>query len=107
MNTEYVTVEGDRWDTIAYKAYGDASKFQQIIEANPEAVVGAVFEPGIRLIVPIVETVNSTDKNLLPPWKRGETEGETSAALAAFTYKDIKPSIFGGSFDGSFDESFD
>lgn len=71
MITEYVVKQGDRWDTVAQKAYGDSTLISGIIEANPAVVVSAVLEPGVRLIIPILEEGEIIiDSELLPPWKR-------------------------------------
>lgn len=69
--TEYITNEGERWDGIAYKAYGDPTAVEDIINANPDVAVTATLEAGIRLQIPIKETLAvETDTSLLPPWKR-------------------------------------
>ncbi len=69
--TQYTCVEGDRWDTIAFKAYGDAADFQGIIAANPSVPITDELTAGVRLNIPIKETPNETTQNeLLPPWKR-------------------------------------
>lgn len=70
MMTEYYTVKGDRWDTVAFKAYGDATRITEIIEANPDVPVLPVFEENVRLNIPIIEQQSETDVSLLPPWKR-------------------------------------
>lgn len=70
MNTEYITMKGDRWDTVAYKAYGDATRITEIVEANPDVPVTPVIPAGTRLNIPIIETANELDVSLLPPWKR-------------------------------------
>lgn len=70
MNTEYITKKGDRWDTVAWKAYGDANRINEIIEANPDVPVTPVFDDNIRLKVPIIEQESELDVALLPPWKR-------------------------------------
>lgn len=68
---EYVTKQGDRWDTIAFKAYGDASLVNGLIEANPTIVISPILEAGTRVIVPILEQGDiQIDSELLPPWKR-------------------------------------
>lgn len=68
---EYVTKQGDRWDTIAFKAYGDSSLVNGLIEANPTIVISAILEAGTRIIVPILESGEiQIDSELLPPWKR-------------------------------------
>lgn len=68
---EYVAKQGDRWDTIAFKAYGDATLINGIIEANPTIVISPILEAGTRIIVPILEQGDiQIDSELLPPWKR-------------------------------------
>lgn len=68
---EYIVLQGDRWDTIAFKAYGDPTLINGLIEANVATVISPVLEPGTRLIVPILETAEiQIDSELLPPWKR-------------------------------------
>ena len=41
----YLTREGDRWDLIAYRVYGDVAKQDLIIAANPEQVEKAKANP--------------------------------------------------------------
>lgn len=68
---EYVTKHGDRWDTIAFKAYGDASLVGGIVAANPAVVISPLLEPGTRLIIPVMEQADiEIDSESLPPWKR-------------------------------------
>lgn len=67
--TEYITQEGDRWDTVAWKAYGDATRYLEIAEANPDVALLPVLPLGTRLLVPVSTPVEQ-DKNNLPPWKR-------------------------------------
>ena len=67
----YIVTEGERWDTIAEKAYGKASAYQGIIAANPNVPITTRLNGGIVLLIPILEN-NSivTDAESLPPWKR-------------------------------------
>jgi len=68
---EYVTKQGDRWDTIAFKAYGDSTLINGLIEANTSIVISPLLEAGTRVIVPILEQGDiQIDSELLPPWKR-------------------------------------
>lgn len=72
-NTNYITQENDRWDLIAFKAYGDCTKTQMgtLQAANPNLQYTSVFKAGIKIIVPIIEDVEVVDNSaLLPPWKR-------------------------------------
>lgn len=68
---EYIVKQGDRWDTIAFKAYGDPTLFNGIIEANTATIISPILETGARLIIPILEVAEiQIDSELLPPWKR-------------------------------------
>lgn len=70
-NTTYTATEGERWDTIAYKAYGKASQFAGIIIANPLVPIGVRLKGGTELVIPILEENNiKTNAELLPPWKK-------------------------------------
>jgi phage tail protein X len=66
---EYVTVEGDRWDLIAFRMYGDAYAYEPIIVANPDVKILPVLPAGTRLLIPVLAapTTNPAD---VPPWKR-------------------------------------
>lgn len=64
----HVTRAGERWDLLAWRYYGDATDYNQIIVANPGVAIEPVFDAGIRIAVPTVQrrTPLSVD---LPPWK--------------------------------------
>lgn len=66
---KYVTKQGDRWDTIAHKAYGIASKFKGIMEANRTVSRAPVLEAGIELLIPIIEESVIKGGKDVPPWK--------------------------------------
>jgi phage tail protein X len=67
----HITTAGERWDTLAWKYYGDATLFGPIIQTNPQIAIEAVFEAGLNIGVPIL-VVNQAaqNQNDLPPWKR-------------------------------------
>lgn len=67
--TKYTTIQGDRWDTIAHKAYGDPLKISPIVEANPHVPKTPILPAGVVLYVPIQEREDVSPNNL-PPWKR-------------------------------------
>lgn len=81
MNTEYLTQQNDRWDLIAYKAYGtignilldngtQANAMSYIINSNPDIGATDILEPGILLQIPIIASVVlPTDPTRTPPWK--------------------------------------
>ena len=66
---DHNTIEGDRWDLLAYKYYGDAHKFNLIKNANPSVKHRLILEGNLTLKIPIIEA-DDQNNNLLPPWKR-------------------------------------
>lgn len=68
MPTTYITTQGDVWDLISYKVYGDEGFINTLIAANP-AYRGLVVMPaGINLIIP--DLPEPSPVTSLPPWKR-------------------------------------
>ena len=67
MLKSYTTVQGDMWDSIAYKCYGDAAGINALMDANEDYIDTVVFPAGVTLTVPdYTKPVTST----LPPWRR-------------------------------------
>lgn len=64
----YKTKNGDRWDTLAYKFYGDVFRQQPIIEANPDVAITPILPAGITLMIPVMET--TVQAQGLPIWKQ-------------------------------------
>lgn len=64
----YTTVQGDKWDGIAFKVYGDTRFTDVLIAANLKYRKIYIFSAGIVLNVPEVETKVTSDD--LPPWKK-------------------------------------
>lgn len=65
----YRTIQGDTWDGIAYKLYGDETFMSNLLAANSSYVETVVFGAGVLLKVPVVVEKVVSD---LPPWKREE-----------------------------------
>jgi hypothetical protein len=69
----HVTGPNERWDHLAYKYYGDASRFGPIIRANRalfgEDVIPALLPVALSLLIPVLDPEPLSDQ-LLPPWKR-------------------------------------
>ena len=78
---EHRTIDGDRWDLLAYQYYGDASKQSVLLDANrslfidPIVVPPLILKSGITLIVPVLDD-QEVDDSTLPPWKRKEASYE-------------------------------
>lgn len=66
---EVLTIEGDRWDLIAFRCYGDALAIEPIIRANPDVPIRPVLPAGLIIYVPVRDAQPTSDASL-PPWKR-------------------------------------
>jgi len=62
----YTVRQGDRWDTIAYKFYGNPYLYEPIIRANPHLIGEPVPPPGTRIEIPLIEVENETEVEV--PW---------------------------------------
>ncbi|MCK9514073.1 MAG: tail protein X [Pigmentiphaga sp.] len=67
---EHITVEGDRWDLLAWRYYGDPYLYEPIIAANVAVPIRPAIASGIRLRIPVLPDEQVLDRDL-PPWKRG------------------------------------
>jgi phage tail protein X len=67
----YITIQGDRLDSISRKHYGDSDSWGPILAANPTLPILRRYPPGIRVRIPILSTRNSdVSRTTLPPWKQ-------------------------------------
>ncbi|MDR0440139.1 MAG: tail protein X [Candidatus Accumulibacter sp.] len=63
----------ERWDTLAWKYYGDPLAYDRIVEANPALDIGAVLPSGVIVLIPVLplaEVNQALTAKDLPPWKR-------------------------------------
>ena len=65
----YITKDNDRWDLIAYTFYNDETKYERIIEANPNIPITPILKAGLKLKIPVLDETE-TIKFELPPWKK-------------------------------------
>lgn len=65
--TEYRTIQGDTWDMIAYKVWGDCMLTAKLMAANESEIETVIFSAGTILTIPEVSAVEAMS---LPPWKR-------------------------------------
>lgn len=70
MITEYITIQGDRLDTIATKAYGDPFEWASILDNNPSLPIIGEYPAGIRIVLPVKESVDLVSEDLVPAWKK-------------------------------------
>jgi phage tail protein X len=70
---EHVTQAGERWDTLAWRYYGDPHGYGRIIEANPALDITSALPSGITVLIPVL-SASAAEQALqaeeLPPWKR-------------------------------------
>lgn len=72
MSGKYTTIQGDTWDSIAYKLYGDEKYMKDLIEANWPLLETLVFSSGTVITVPDLPA--ETDDGL--PFWRSEDDDE-------------------------------
>ncbi|WP_297569509.1 tail protein X [uncultured Anaerovibrio sp.] len=66
MSKTYTTIQGDMWDLIAYKVYGNESYMTNLLEANEQYKDISVFPAGVVLVCP---EITSQRSRIAPPWK--------------------------------------
>lgn len=67
----YTTLEGQRWDHIAFAEYRDPFGYERIIRANLAYRSLKVLPGGVRLRIPVVTELKPTPRpEQLPPWRR-------------------------------------
>lgn len=64
---KYTTIQGDTWDIIAYKVYGDSKYMNILAEANMDYIRIYRFPANITLNIPEIEAEATS---IVPPWKR-------------------------------------
>lgn len=72
----YTTTQGDTFDGIAFKLYGDEGYMKDLIEANWKHADTLLFSAGVVLTVPEVQS--STTSENAPFWRDSE---DTDGAL--------------------------
>ena len=66
MSKTYTTIQGDMWDLIAYKVYGNEAYMTDLLEANEQYKSTSVFPAGVVLTCPEIPVKKS---RIAPPWK--------------------------------------
>lgn len=69
MYLKHITKEGERWDMLAYRYYGDALAYERIVAANPHVAVTPALAGGLMLAIPVIEKTETLTEDL-PPWLR-------------------------------------
>lgn len=62
----YTTIQGDMWDSIAYKLYGNEKYMGLLMQNNLELLDIFIFGAGTVLNVPELESESEAD---MPSWR--------------------------------------
>jgi phage tail protein X len=62
----YITMQGDAWDAIAFRLWGEERQFMELVRANPEHLDTVTFPTGVVLRVPPAPP--RSVRQDLPPW---------------------------------------
>lgn len=57
----YTTKQGDMWDYIAWRVYGDESLVYLLYRENPKYLDTFIFDEGVKLYCPEVEVINEDE----------------------------------------------
>jgi phage tail protein X len=66
----HTTIDGERWDLLAWRYYRDVREMPRLIAANPHAPRAGLLPAGLKLAVPLIERPAAVSAAGLPPWKR-------------------------------------
>lgn len=66
---QHVTTDGERWDQLADRYYGDPLDYVRIIDANPNIPIYPLLPAGLVVFVPILDE-DDVLSAALPPWKQ-------------------------------------
>lgn len=67
---EHITGEAERWDSLAWRYYGDATRYEPIISANPGIAILPWLPGGVKLYIPVLEKPAGVSSPAAPPWLR-------------------------------------
>lgn len=67
------TIQGDTWDVLSIRAYGNAGYMDELIMANPSQRMVTIFPAGVDIVIPDIDTTQTAQN--LPPWKRRASHG--------------------------------
>ena len=67
---EYTTEQGEMWDYIAWRVYGDEKYVKVLYEANPQYLDIHIFDDGCVLWCPEIEA--EEDEEDIPEWRDEE-----------------------------------
>ena len=70
MNS-YTTVQGDTWDSVAFRFYNDENRADDLMKANPDKIEWFIFDSGVELVIPeLAELEAERISRDYPEWRR-------------------------------------
>jgi len=67
---KYTAVQGDVWDYLSWKLYGDEGYAHILLDANPALRHIVIFETPTEINVPDKPQSRAQSSANLPPWKQ-------------------------------------
>lgn len=64
----YTTVQGDMWDGIAYKIFGNSNATDLLMAFNQQYLHIYIFPSGVHLEIPEIKTESDQPAGMVP-WK--------------------------------------
>lgn len=76
-SNNYITVQGDTWDSVAFRFYGNENYADVLMEANPDLIEWFVFDSGIKIVIPDIREIEAERiARTFPEWRKEETAEE-------------------------------
>ena len=66
---EYETIQGDTWDIIAKRVYGNEIKADVLMDANRDLLSVLVFDDGVTIKCPDIGNENPASETY-PEWRK-------------------------------------
>ena len=74
---QHIASQGDRWDSLSYQYYGDATDYERIITANPDIAITTTLAAGAIVLIPIIDEIQAqTTTADIPFWLRAGREAD-------------------------------
>ena len=70
MADKYTTIQGDTFESVAWKTCGRSGAMWELIRANRRYMDVAVFESGVELTIPDLPQDAEESTEDMPPWRR-------------------------------------
>ena len=68
---EHIVKQSERWDTLAYKYYGNPFEVNRLIDANPQVAFCEELPLGQTIYIPVIKEPPTSNLDM-PPWMREE-----------------------------------